>query len=219
MAQMRWPMVRTRCPLAQTRWPLAQTWWPMARTRWPMARTRWPMARTRWPLAQTRWPLAQTRWPLAQTRWPMAQARCPLAQVRWPMARTRWPMARMRLSRVRMRMPPAASHRDASYQPGVKPRGAIPPKPARVLQGRLMRERRRRRSCARSPHEASRWDAVSPAIRSRGFTPGWYEPSPWDEDPFPAWPANTPPLQTGHTDLRRTPCFRVAFYRDTRPVG
>lgn len=37
--------------------------------------------------------------------------------------------------------------------------------------------------------------------------------------PFPAWLANTPPLQTGHADPRRTPCLRVAFYRDTRPVG
>jgi hypothetical protein len=36
---------------------------------------------------------------------------------------------------------------------------------------------------------------------------------------FPAWSASAPALQTDHVVPRRTPCFRVAFYRATRPVG
>jgi len=68
-------------------------------------------------------------------------------------------------------VPVTASQGDASYQPGVKPRGPDSPGTRRVLQGRLMQGGVEGDHAGRSPHEASRWDAVSPTIRSQGFHP------------------------------------------------
>jgi len=93
-------------------------------------------------------------------------------------------------------VPVTASQRDASCQPGVKLRGPDSPGTRRVLQGRLMQGGVEGDHAGRSPHEASRWDAVSPTIRSQGFHP-WLELSLWDEDPQSGRPTMPPSKVAG----------------------